>query len=83
MAKEIFTITEADVNELTKAIKEHVKVTKGGPQQTFCQVWPQAKEGLQILSTFINTIPGVGVFAKVAVGIVIAAGDAASSAVCK
>jgi hypothetical protein len=35
---------------------------------------------LQLLSTFINTIPGVGMFAKVAVGLVITAGEAAAFA---
>ena len=82
MANEPFSFTEEDVKELTAMIKEHAKV-KRGPPETFCQVWPEAKNGLQLLSTFIGTIPGVGPFARVAIGIVIAAGDAASSAVCK
>ena len=85
MTKEVFTIPEADVKNLTEVIKEHIRTTKAKvpPQDAFCKIWPQAREALQLLSTFIATIPGVGIFAKVAVGIVIAAGDAASAAVCK
>jgi hypothetical protein len=83
MAHDVFTLPKADVENLAMVIKEHVKKTKGPAQDSFCKVWPQAKEGLQLLSTFIAAIPGVGVFAKVAIGIALAAGDAASSAVCK
>ena len=85
MAQEVFSISDADVKHLTNVIKDHVKTTKAKvpAQETFCKIWPQAKEGLQLLSTFIAAIPGVGVFAKVSIGVVIAAGDAASAAVCK
>jgi len=82
MAQKVFILPQTDVENLAKVIKEHVKKTKGPAQDTFCGIWPQAKEGLQLLSTFIGVIPGVGIFAKVAIGVVIAAGDAASSAVC-
>ncbi len=82
MAQDVFTLPKADVDKLTAVIKEHVKKTKAPAQDTFCKIWPQAKEGLQLLSTFIAAIPGVGIFAKVSIGVVIAAGDAASSAVC-
>jgi hypothetical protein len=81
--KEHFTVTEADVENLKKVIEQQARVPKGEAQQTFCGIWPQAKNALELLMTFIGAIPGVGVFAKVAIGIVIAAGDAASKAVCK
>jgi hypothetical protein len=81
MPEKIHQITEADVKALTKLIKEQARVPKDA-QGTFCQVWPQAKSALELLNTFIGGIPGVGIFAKMSIGIVIAAGDAAHSAVC-
>jgi hypothetical protein len=89
MAKEAFSLTEADVKELTKAIKEHGKMPvektfrAGGAQGTFCEVWPDAKGGLTLLKSIIGSIPGVSFFAKAAIDIVIAAGDAAVSALCQ
>jgi len=82
MAKDIFTITDADVGNLTEVIKKQQQVPMAA-QSTFCDIWPQAKTALELLNTFIVTIPGTGFFAKAAIGIVIAAGDAASNAVCK
>jgi hypothetical protein len=82
MATELFTITDADVENLTQAIKQQPQVPMAA-QNTFCNVWPQAKTALELLSSFIVTIPGAGVFARIAIGVVIAAGDAASNAVCK
>jgi hypothetical protein len=82
MAEEVFTLTEADVKDLSKVIREQARVPKDA-QEDFCEVWPQAKTALQLLKTFIGIIPGVGAFAKVAIGIVIVAGEAASSAVCQ
>jgi hypothetical protein len=81
MAEEVITLTEAEVKELTNVIKEQARIPKDA-QTTFCGVWPQAKTALELLRTFIGVIPGVGLFAKAAIVIVIAAGDAASSAVC-
>jgi hypothetical protein len=82
MPGKIHQITEADVKELTKLFKEQARVPRDA-QGTFCQVWPQAKTALELLNSFIGSIPGVGIFAKMSIGIVIVAGDAASSAVCK
>jgi hypothetical protein len=77
-------ISEADVKDLTKIFKEQVRVPKEVDiQGTFCQVWPQAKTALELLNSFIGSIPGVGIFARMSISIVIAAGDAAKSAVCK
>jgi hypothetical protein len=84
MAKNDFTFTEADVAALTKAIKEQARLPKAkDAQTTFCEIWPKAKEALPLLQTFIGAIPGVGFFAKAAIGIVIVAGNAAEEAVCK
>ena len=82
MAAEVLIVTEADVKDLAEVIKEQAKVPKDA-QDTFCGVWPQAKTALELLKTFIGVIPGVSVFAKVAIGIVIVAGDAASSSMCQ
>jgi hypothetical protein len=86
MTKEALAFTEADVKELTKMIKEHGKMPaakKGGPQETFCDAWPLAKNGLNLLRSIIGSVPGVSFFARASIDIVIAAGDAASSAFCQ
>jgi hypothetical protein len=82
MTEEVFTFTEAEVKDLSNVIREQARVPKDA-QENFCGVWPQAKVALQLLKTFIGIIPGVGPFARVAIGIVLVAGDAASSAVCQ
>jgi hypothetical protein len=82
MTKEMFTVTDADIKDLTKLIKEKGQVTDAA-QDTFCKIWPQAKTALELLGSFISAIPGVGLFAKAAITIVIAAGEAAAKAVCK
>ena len=87
MKNQMIELTMTDVEGLTKAIQEHVRTPRDAQardaQTSFCSIWPQAKAALEILLTFIGTIPGVGIFAKVAIGVVVAAGDAASSALCK
>ena len=86
MTKEAFALSEAEMKELTSLIKEHGKLPaakKGGPQETFCTVWPQAKNGLNLLKEIIGSVPGISFFAKASIGIVIAAGDAADSALCQ
>jgi hypothetical protein len=82
MVKNIFTITDADVENLTDVIKKQQQVSMAA-QNNFCEIWPQAKTALELLNTFILVIPGAGFFAKSAIGIVLAAGEAASNAVCK
>ena len=47
-----------------------------GVKKTFCELWPTAKQGLEILKTII---PGGGLV----VGMVIAIGDGAHKAFCK
>jgi hypothetical protein len=51
-------------------------------KETFCQVWPQAKEGLTLLRSILQFVPGVGVFAAPAIGIVTATGDAVQKGLC-
>jgi hypothetical protein len=84
MAEEVFTFTEADAAALSKVIKEQARLPKArDAQTTFCEIWPKAKEALPLLQTFIGAVPGVGFFAKAAIGIAIVAGNAAEEAVCK
>ncbi len=86
MTKEAFALSEAEMKELTSLIKEHGKMPaakKGGPQETFCTAWPQAKNGLILLKAIIGSVPGVSFFAKASIDIVVAAGDAANSAFCQ
>jgi hypothetical protein len=74
------TLSEKDVKALSDAIKAHGSAPKSAD---FCTIWPGAKQGLQLLLQIIDKVPGIGLFAKAAIGIVIAAGDAASAAFCK
>ena len=81
MVAENFVISDAEVEELTRVIQEKGRVDKG-IQDTFCQVWPTAKDGLEVLRKVLEFVPGVGPLAKMAIAIVIAAGDAANNAIC-
>lgn len=54
-----------------------------GIKGEFCNVWPAARGGLEALRTVLNFVPGVNVFAGPAISIVLAAGDAAKSAICE
>jgi hypothetical protein len=76
-----FTVSEADLDQLANAIATHAPAARGATE-TFCQVWPQAKEGLTLLRTILQFVPGVGMFAAPAIGIVTAAGDAAQKGLC-
>jgi hypothetical protein len=76
-----FIISDADIEDLAKLIRQHGPVQKDA-QKTFCGIWPKAKEGLELLRTILDLIPGIGVFAKAAIAIVLAAGDAANNALC-
>jgi hypothetical protein len=76
-----FSISEADFDQLANTIATHAPAARGATE-TFCQVWPQAKEGLTLLRTILQFVPGVGMFAAPAIGIVTAAGDAAQKGLC-
>lgn len=43
----------------------------------FCEIWPKAKEGLQLLQSIVKNP-----IAKAAIAVVIAAGDAVAKTVC-
>ncbi|CAE6938315.1 hypothetical protein R69608_05084 [Paraburkholderia nemoris] len=79
-----FTISTQDIDKLQDEIKKNFKEVDfaGGPKEEFCKVWPAASEGLAALKAILAVVPGVNVFAGPAISIVIAAGNAASSAVC-
>ena len=48
-----------------------------GSKNKFCEVWPAAKTGLELLQSIVKNP-----IAKAAIGIVVAAGDAVSSKIC-
>jgi hypothetical protein len=75
-----FTFTPQQIDALADAIKKQPAM--GGGQQTFCKNWDMAKQVLQVLQPVLASVPGVGLFAGPAIGVVIAAGDAAKKAVC-
>jgi hypothetical protein len=54
-----------------------------GSADAFCKNWDTARQVLQMLQPILAAVPGVGVFASPAIGVVIAAGDAAKKAVCQ
>jgi hypothetical protein len=79
-------IDQRDIDNLTKAIQESAQKEEFralGARENFCKVWPAARQGLEILKDIISVVPGVSIFAKGAIAVVIAAGDAASGALCK
>jgi hypothetical protein len=76
-----FTVSEADLDRLANAIATHAPSARGATE-SFCQVWPQAKEGLTLLRNILQFVPGVGAFATAAIAIVTAAGDAAQKGLC-
>jgi hypothetical protein len=51
--------------------------TTEASQGKFCEIWPKAKEGLELLQKVIKNP-----IAKLAIEIVIAAGDAVSKKIC-
>ena len=69
-----------------KNLSDHIEANKASvPAATavsFCGAWPAAKAGLQLLQSVLQSIPGISMFAGWAVAVVIAAGDAASNALC-
>lgn len=76
-------LTDAEL----QSIKDALAPDPNAPAATvdasgFCNVWPQARQALLVLQGLIGAIPGVSIFAKAAIGVVIAAGDAAASVLC-
>ena len=77
------TVSNSDIEALEKQLRDSVQLTGGGVQENFCDRWPSAKAALQVLQSVLDLVPGVGFFAKPAIIVVIAAGDAAHRALCK
>ncbi|MGH8601511.1 MAG: hypothetical protein ACREXR_01630 [Gammaproteobacteria bacterium] len=73
------TFTPQQVDALAAEIK---KVQGMGSAETFCKNWDTAKQVLGLLQPIVSAVPGIGLFAGPAIGVVIAAGDAAKKAVC-
>lgn len=74
-------ISEADIELLTKAIKE-APMPKGGALDDFCRLWKQAEPVLEALQPIVRFIPGIGVFASAGLTALLTAGKAASRALC-
>ena len=75
-------IDKASIDNLKALITQHKGSVDATAQTSFCSIWPSAKQGLQLLQTVLQSIPGVSMFAGWAIALVIAAGDAASGALC-
>ncbi|MEM7443333.1 MAG: hypothetical protein AAF414_08410 [Pseudomonadota bacterium] len=88
---ETISITQGDIDQLAGALEANAvtpaAAAAAGPQDVagidFCNIWPSARQALVVLRTILDAVPGVGLFAKAAIGIVIAAGDAAENAFCR
>jgi hypothetical protein len=52
------------------------------PVKAFCLAWPATKDALELLLSVLEGVGGAKLFARAAIGTVIVAGDATSSAVC-
>ena len=77
-------LTDADIQSLKEALETNAsqKLSAAGLSD-FCEVWPNVKKALLVLQGIIGSIPGISIFAKAAIGVVIAAGDAAAAVLCK
>ena len=73
-------LTPEQIEKLSQAISANFQ--QQGAQETFCQNWDTAKQVLNMLQPILAAVPGVGIFAGPAIGVVLAAGDAAKKAVC-
>lgn len=69
-----------DEAALREEVARHVEAAAGEealrPRERFCQLWPAAREGLAALRTIAPAT------VRVIIGVVLAAGDAASGQVC-
>ena len=78
------SFTEQEIQILQTAISEanSGELVDSGAKDQFCELWPKAKQALNLLLPLLGLVPGIGLFAKAAIGAVIAAGDAAHAALC-
>jgi hypothetical protein len=79
MATGSVTFTPQQIDALADAIRKH---PDQGAHEVFCEKWDTTRQVLQVLQPLLAAVPGVGLFAGPAIGVVIAAGDAAKKAVC-
>jgi hypothetical protein len=79
MANGNITFSPQQIDALSNEIKKQVSQ---GSQENFCNNWGTARGVLQMLQPILGAVPGIGLFAGPAIGVVIAAGDAAKKAVC-
>jgi hypothetical protein len=85
-------LTEGDIEDLRQAVLTSRRQGEGGdadaelasidPVQAFCLAWPAAKDALELLLGVLEGVGGAKLFARAAIGTVIVAGDATSSAIC-
>jgi hypothetical protein len=73
--------TQKQLDDLTKTISDSYE-EQGPGTAKFCAAWPNVEEALSALQGILAIVPGVSAFAGPAIGIVRAAGTAASKAVC-
>ena len=66
-----------NTNQIVQNSRDITLVNVDQGKTEFCKIWPQAKEGLDVLQGIIKNP-----IAKAAIGIVIAAGDAVSKNIC-
>jgi hypothetical protein len=74
------TFTPQQIDQLAAAIK--ASPSQGAAPKVFCDNWDTTKQVLQALQPILAAVPGIGIFAGPAIGVAIAAGDAAKKALC-
>lgn len=65
------------VGEGTESVFNNI----GDAKAKFKEVWPDVKNGLELLRTLSGMVPGVGAIVTTVIGVVITAGEAAFKAV--
>lgn len=80
--------SSADVQELETAFKAVKKAAAPKDldldkiRKEFCELWPTIKKGLNFLVDLAGLVPSVGVLVKIAIKMVVTAGEAAYKAYC-
>ena len=70
-------MTTFNVKTITENADDISMTSATGSKNKFCELWPNAKTGLELLQSIIKN-PIV----KVSIGVIIAAGDAVASKIC-
>jgi len=72
--------------ELEQLFNQHLNapqvenVTVDNAKSQFKKIWPEVKQGLDLLKQLAGIVPGVGPFVTIGAGAIVAAGDAAYKA---